>query len=412
MTDSRASAFTALADRVEEEGYFFPDYDGYCFAAVPETALSPLSDEFDRRLPADVYDGVDTDVSQVVVLLLDGLGWDQWHRDVDYAPFLDAFDARGTVTPLTSVYPTETAAAITTMHTGQPPSQHGLLGWYQYVDGYDGLIQTLPFTTHDGEPLTDVVEDVDRSDLHEGRSLYPDAEAAGVDAHLYQPSSFEADTDGATDHPYYNVADAVAELRLDLDAAVAADDGPAYRYLYVPEIDALAHHVGTNHDRYRAQVRFVTEALRSELFDRLGAEAAAETLLVVTADHGLTDTDPETNVDLRETPVWDHVGDTLPAGAPRNVQFHVDDPEATAAALHETFGDDVLTVTREAYLERELFGAGTCETFERRAPDLVAVHRSKGMWWEEAGFVGMHGGLTREEMFVPFAAGRVADLRE
>jgi predicted AlkP superfamily pyrophosphatase or phosphodiesterase len=415
MPDASASA-AALLDRVEEDGYVFPDYDGYCFASVPETLLSLVSDEFDHRLPGDVFDGVDTDVSQVVVVLLDGLGWDQWQRDSNTAPLLDRFDRHGAVSPLTTVYPSETAAAITTFHSGQPPSQHGLLGWFQYIQEYDAVLQTLPFTTLDGDPATDVFEDADDGVLSDADSLWPRVDEAGVDAHLYQPSSFEPDTPGGVDHLYWNVVDAVAELRLDLDAAIAeaGDDAasPSYRYLYVPEIDAAAHSYGTDHARYRAQLRSVTEAVRAELLGQLSDEAAAETLLVLTADHGLINTDPATNVDLRETAVWDHVGDIQPVGSPRNVQFHVDDPDATATALREEFGDDVRTFTREEYLDRELFGPGTCETFETRAPDLVAVHREKGLLWEEETFVGMHGGLSREEMLVPFATGRVAALRE
>lgn len=404
-----------LIDDVEEDGYHFPDYGGRCVASVPETLLSLVADEFGHRLPADVFDGVDTDVSQVVFVLLDGLGWDQYQRDADYAPFLDTLDAKGAVSPLTSVYPSETAAAITTVHSGLPPSQHGLLGWYQYLEEYDELIQTLPFTTLDDTPLTERYEEADREVLNDGEPLSPRVDDAGVDAHRYQPAAFDPETEAATDHPYRNVADAAAELRLDLDAAVADGEGPAYRYLYIPEIDSIAHHVGTEHDRYEAQVRAVTEALRYELLDRLTDAAAAETLLAVSADHGHINTDPETNISLEETAAWAQVGDRKPTGSPRNVQFHVDDPATVAAALHEEFGDDVRTFTRAEYLDRELFGPGSCETFEKRAPDLVAVHREKGMWWDwepATDFVGMHGGLSREEMVVPFAVGRVADLRE
>lgn len=406
-----------LPGRVAADGYFFPDYDGYCLANVPETLLSLLDDRFEPPLPADVLDGVDTDVSQVVVVLLDGLGWDQWRRDVDYAPLLDAFENRGTVAPLTSVYPSETAAAITTFHSGRSPSEHGLLGWFQYVEAHDAILQTLPFTTLDDEPAADVFEDADPEVLSDAEPLYPRVADAGVDVHLYQPSSFDPDTPSAEDHPYRNVADAVAELRLDVEAAVAdsnANERGAYRYLYVPEIDAVAHEIGTGHDRYRAQVRAVIEAVRFELLDRLDDAAADETLFVVVADHGHVDIDPETNVDLRETAVWDHVDERKPVGSPRNVQFHDVDADALVETFAAEFVDDVRTFTREEYLDRDLFGPGTCRTFEQRAPDLVAVHRERGMWWveDELDLVGMHGGLSREEMLVPFAAGRVADLRK
>lgn len=410
MTQSPAPSFL---EAVEEDGYVFPDYGGYCFASVPETLLSLFSERFDHRLPQRVFEGVDTEVTQVVVVLLDGLGWDQFHRDRQFAPLLDALGEGGSLTPLTSVYPSETAAAITTLHSGQTPAEHGLLGWFQFVTQYDAVLQTLPFTTLDDEPAIEVFEDADRSVLSDADPLYPRVADTDVGAHLYQPARFDANEPGATNHPYSNVADAAAQLRMDLDEAVTGDEGPAYRYLYVPEIDALAHAVGTDHDRYRAQVRMVTEAIRYELFDRLSEVAAEETLLVVTADHGHVDTDPATNVDLRETTVWDHVGEVPPVGSPRNVQLHVDDPETTAAAFHDEFGDDVRTFTREEYLDQELFGPGTCDTFRTRAPDLVAVHREKGVWWDadELDLVGMHGGLSRDEMFVPFGAANVGDVR-
>lgn len=399
-------------DELDEDGFVFPDYDGYCLASVPETLGSLLSDDFDHRLPRDVFDGVDTDVSQVVLVVLDGLGWDQWHRDSELAPLLRRLGSSGNLSPLTTVYPSETAAAITTIHSGQVPAEHGLLGWFQYIEEYDAVLQTLPFTTLDGQPAREVFEGAKRSILSDARSFYPRLAEAGVDAHLYQPSRIAGDTPSATEHPYRNVADGVAELRLDLEAAVVSGEGPAYRFLYVPEIDAAAHHYGTEHARYRAQVRAVTEAVRAELVDLLGDAAADETLLVATADHGLINTDPETNVDLRETPMWEFVDEIPPVGSPRNVQFHVGDPEGLADAFHAEFGDDVRTFTREEYLERELFGRGTCETFEKRAPDLVAVHREKGMLWEDDDLVGMHGGLNRAEMLIPFAASRIADLKE
>lgn len=409
-----------LADRVEDDGYVFPDYDGACFAGVPETLLSLLSDEFDQPLPPGSLDDFATgppgDISEVVVVLVDGLGYDQWRRDREHAPLLRTLEDRGTVSPLTSVFPSETAAAIPTFQQGVPPAQHGLLGWFQYIAEYDAILQTLPFTTLDDEPAGEVFEDADPGVLTDGAVIYPAAADAGVDAHLYQPAKFEADTPGATDHPYWNVADAVAEVRADVEAAAADDDaGPAYRYVYIPNVDAIAHRVGTDHPRYRAQVDMVTECVRRELVERLDPDAATETLLVVTADHGHVDTDPATNVDLGDTAAWEHVGEAdRVVGSPRNVQFHLEGEVAPVReALDDEFGDDVRTFTREEYLDRGLFGPGTCETFERRSPDLVAVHRRKGMWWEgdEIDLVGMHGGLTREEMLVPLASARVDRLQ-
>lgn len=90
-----------------------------------------LDSSFDRRLPDDAIAGVECgDAENVVVLLVDGFGYEHWKRERDVHPLLSALTERGIVTPLTSVYPSETAAAITTVHTGRKPVEHGLLGWF------------------------------------------------------------------------------------------------------------------------------------------------------------------------------------------------------------------------------------------------------------------------------------------
>jgi predicted AlkP superfamily pyrophosphatase or phosphodiesterase len=103
--------------------------------------LSVLDSSFTRQLPDDVFDGVrDGGVENVVALLVDGFGYEDWKRNRASNPFLSALTEHGTVTPLTSVYSSETAAALTTNHTGVQPVEHGLLGWYQYSQEFDGLV--------------------------------------------------------------------------------------------------------------------------------------------------------------------------------------------------------------------------------------------------------------------------------
>ncbi|MHC3437205.1 alkaline phosphatase family protein [Natrialbaceae archaeon A-gly3] len=117
-----------------DDGYLFPAYDDDSIANVPETALSVLDGSYRKRLPADVFDGVATNVDNVVLFVLDGFGLEAWYRHWQDDPFLRQVTEAGTVTPLTSIYPSETAAALTTLYTGLEPAEHGLLGWYQYLE--------------------------------------------------------------------------------------------------------------------------------------------------------------------------------------------------------------------------------------------------------------------------------------
>ncbi|WP_290811840.1 alkaline phosphatase family protein [Halovivax sp.] len=468
---------SAIERRLLETGadeFLTPAYEDYCVANVTETLLSLLDAGFDRRLPDEVFRGVGagrfdvasrdrpadagrdpragaggcppadagrdrpadadayrsddvlTDVETVVCVLLDGFGYDHWTRVEDDHALLRRFAESGAVTPLTSIYPSETAAAFTSIHTGRPALEHGLLGWFQYLAFADRDAITLPFTTLDGTPIDDVAPGATATDLFEGCSIYEGDGNADATVRTVLPASI-ADSkyslaiyDGVDRIPYEGPAAFAATVR----AAVDAAEGPTLIHAYEPSIDAVGHAEGTSSERMRATVADLLRALREEFVESLDPGDAARTLLVVTADHGILDTVPAENVDMTTWDRWRSLQGTFrvdeegeprrPTGSPRNAHFHVrPDRRAEARELLEERVDG-LVLTRETALERDLFGPGEPSAlFERRCGDLIAVHRDRGLCWraDDTQLVGMHGGVTRAEMLVPFAAARVDALR-
>ena len=413
-----------LLEDCSEGEYLFPASE-YCISNVPETALSVLDESFDRPLPGDVFDGVSTDVENVLLLVLDGYGLDRWKRDYRDDPFLEGLTDGGTVTPLTSVYPSETAAALTTLYTGLEPTEHGLLGWYQYLESAGEDVVTLPFTTLEGEPLFEVAPDAEARDLFEGEPLSVRAAEAGIDAHAILPDAYvdsgysRAVTAGAERTGYDTAADFAYAIRRVLEDA----SGPTSVHAYQPTLDEIAHEEGTGTDRYRANLASITDCLRRELLEELEPETAKRTLLVLTADHGIVNTVPEENVALTTQEWWPRLEETfrrdadgsarLPTGSPRNTHFYVRPDRLEDAQEILEAGIDGCVFTRGEALERGLFGcAHPSKLFERRCGDLVAVHRNRGLCWHESDrwMVGMHGGLTHEEMLVPLAIGRLDAL--
>ncbi|WP_436907056.1 alkaline phosphatase family protein [Halosimplex marinum] len=417
----RDDVAAALRDDHERDGYLRPDYDGYCFGNVGPTVTDLFGVDTGRRLPGDVFTGVDTDVSHVVLLVVDGFGLDRWRTDADRYELFDALDTHGTVTPLTSVYPSETGSAIPTLHTGRTPAEHGMLGWEWYDPEVGAVVQGLPFTTKgDGDSATDVL---DPADLFTGDPIYDALAADGVGVHAVQPESIagspssEAMLGAAEDHPAANAAEMALEVRRTLESA----DGPTLCYAYFGMADAVAHSAGTDSADHRAQLGAVADAVQRQLVEGLDPETAAETLLLVTADHGLVDTDPDDYVDVCAV---DGVADSLrtdpdgdpvpPVGSPRSVHLHLDGapPDRVAVALDEEL--DAFVTTGEAALADGLFGPDPCERARRRAGDVVLSHRDRTAWYDDEdhlGHVGNHGGLHPEEMLVPFAAARVDALR-
>lgn len=421
---------TAVADRLRaeygEDGYLFPAYDDYCFARVPDTVLDALGADAARPLPGDVFDGVPTDVDHVALVLVDGYGFEQWRRDRDELAFLRRLESRGTVTPLTSVFPSETAAAITTVHTGRQPVEHGLLGWFQYHAALGDIVQTLPFATSDGTPLSEALPDADPSWLFDGGppTVYERARAAGVQTECVLPAGIPEGAHstlalrGVSATGYEGLDALVSGMRDRLESA----DGPTYCYGYAPHVDAEGHRTGTESDAYRETVATVLSHVRRGLVDELSPDVAERTLLVVTADHGQVNTDPAGNVALSSLDgVTEHLrrdadGNPVPVdGSPRQLQFSVRDGHVAPLRASLESRLDCRTFDRAEMRDRGLYGTRSpSDRYAAREPDLLVVPRDRGVWHEdpldELSLVGMHGGLHPDEMLVPFAAARVADL--
>lgn len=390
----------------------WPAYDDYCFHRTVPTAMAALGADVGPTLPDDAMP-VDTDtVDRVALVLVDALGLDRWTATAD--PLTERFDADGTVTPLTSVYPSETAAAVPSMHTAAPPATNGTVGWNQWVERVGTTVQPLPFTAA-GRPAGEA--GVEPGDIFVGESVYADAAEQGVDSVFVVPEAVtsgpahERFAAGAGVAPYDNLADMARLAREHL-----AEPG-SFAYCYVSEVDASGHVHGIDSAATRARRRLVAHAVGRELLDRLDPGTAERTLVVVTADHGQFDTAGGT--DLRELPaVWEHRavrdGEPVPpTGSARNVHLHLADGAVESARAAVEDAVDCATFTRAEALARGLFGPDPGERIRRRCGDLVVVPHEAGVWHDPAmlEYVGMHGGLSPEEMLVPFAVGRASDLR-
>ena len=401
----------ALRDRHQRDGYLFPAYDGYCFGNVPDTVRTVLDAGGRRALPSDVFEGVDTAVDTVVLVLIDGFGLQAWKRHRGRCDVLDRLTEEGTVTPLTSIYPSETAAAITTLETGRLPCEHGRIGWNVYEPETDTAFLPLGWEVKTGASE----EYVSEESITECESLYSKMSDAGIDCHRLQP--FDSGGGDVTHHTY----DDLDSFGKRLSAVVAESDDAGYVYAYLPHVDHVSHAEGTDSQAFGETVAAVCEQI-SDWLAGIDDRAAEETLLLVTADHGHVNAAPDRNIDLSANStvmanLRQHVNGTpvRMAGSPRNVHLHLQ--EGTVSETRRALADyDARIFTRQEALDCDMFGdRPVTGRFRRRCGDLVVTHRELGMWFgdvepDELSLVGMHGGLHPAEMLVPFAAARISAL--
>src|SRR4051812_28544399 len=90
-----------------------PAYGGACVSSVVPALLERTGRPW--RPPAAAA------AEQVVLLVLDGLGWEQLGARGDRAPTMAGLPGAA----ITTVAPSTTATALTSITTGQPPCAHG-----------------------------------------------------------------------------------------------------------------------------------------------------------------------------------------------------------------------------------------------------------------------------------------------
>jgi hypothetical protein len=355
--------------------------------------FADLPSEVERR----VLDG-----ARVVVVLLDAFGRRFLDRYGEGHPFLRRMLADGEVVDLVTQFPSTTAAHVTTMHSGQPVGAHGIYEWNVYEPSLDRVITPLRFSyagDREGDTLRSSGLDV-RSLLPPERTFYERLGSAGAEAFAFQPAHFSPSTydsaalRGCSLRPYAHLPDGLAGA-----AEAVRGLSSAYAYVYFDAIDATGHMCGPSSREFDDTVRYALDALEAAL------PLFAGTQLVVTADHGQVDVDPERTLWLDE--LWPPLGEMLtqrPAGSARDVFLHVAQGrvEEVVSGLSDALGEDAVVLEVADMVTLGLFGEVGPRLLARLADVCVLPSADRMAWLRSAAdmqrrFRGHHGGLDPQE---------------
>ena len=394
-------------------GFVRPRYGEGCFADLPPAVVRLLTGRGDSDLLEGRYE-------KVVLFFVDAFGWRFFEPRRGHYEFLRHFDERGSARKITAQFPSTTAAHVTCMQTGLSPAQSGVFEWQYYEPAADVIIKPLlwaPGDSHVRGSLALAPEQI----LPHG-TIYQQLAAAGVQSYVFQPgehlrSPYSQWTfRGAQLRPYRTLPAALASLRLLLDEV----PGPAYFFLYFDGIDGVGHDHGPASLPIEAEIdAFLRNAER--LFLRHVAGRHEDTLLLVTADHGMTAVDPATAIYIDaafpECKCFmrrNKKGTIIaPGGSPRDMFLYIEDGQVDAArAFLAARLEGRAEVRRvDAMLAAGYFGpAPVAEAFPARAGELVILpYAGETVWWwgngeYEQTFYGNHGGLTADEMETPLLA--------
>lgn len=413
----RAQRLEIIDAQTQPGEFILPHYEKYSLVNLANTVLElfdlPTSHS---PLPADLLPRK-REVQKVVLLLIDALGYRQLLRSLDRVPqsLFPRLMAQGRFVPITSVFPSTTTAALATLHTGLTPQEHGVLGYRLFLKEF-GLIANMIRLS----PLRESTNDrLLQMGLKPRRflgcaTLHDRLRQAGVRSyvllkHIYTRSGLSQllSTRSATVIPFANSSDMSVVLRKLLDRS----EERALFFVYWDTLDDIAHRYGPESEEWDAELASLAYALEQNCLKDLDAPFLRGTLFMLAADHGQLRVVPKEQVmrlarlrKLKENllipPTGEYRATYLYAKAGQLAQLE--------SGLCERFGDRLVILRSREALQAGLFGRGSIhpEALDRIG-DLVAIPRgSQALYWphDAYGLIGRHGGLTEEEMLVPFIA--------
>ena len=382
-----------------------PDYQGNSLVNLMSTlghALGTQVNEYPTLscLPQEQIG----DSRNIILLVVDGLGYE----------YLTRFGAGSTMAKhlkakITSVFPSTTATAITTFMTGLAPQQHGLTGWFTYLKELGCITAVLPFRPRTGAHSFDS----NKIDVHKLYGHTPLFDLIEWPSYVVAPewiihSEYNTAHSGSALLHGYNT---LAECFTNIETIVKSSAENKYIYAYWPDFDRYSHEHGCNSARVNSHFAELDEMFTNLLLALDGTNSC----VLVTADHGFIDTEPASIIHVHEHPMLQESLVMPLCGEPRAAYCYVHPGKekqfvdyVTAELAEFTELHHSSTVVDKGY-----FGYGqTHQHLYDRIGHYTLVMKDnfiiKDQLAGEPPFahIGVHGGTSPQEMYVPLIVAR------
>jgi hypothetical protein len=332
-------------------------------------------------LPAPVHGA-----RAVVLLVLDGLGWDALGRYPSRLPTVCGFQGG----PITTVVPSTTAAALTSIACGATPAEHGIIGYRIRVGGRALNVLRWQWSPDDAVPEPAAVQPLPPF-LGQRVPVVTKAE--------FRSTGFTTAHLRGTAFTGWRTTSALLE-----HVRRIVGEGAPLVYAYYDGVDKVAHEFGLSSPIFETEL-VLTDRLVADLLDRLPPDVA----LLVTADHGQVQVGPAGAVSLGE--VDRLVGAYSGEGRFRGLHARSGAARELEAACLGLYGDRAWVLSRERLFDEGWLGPGADLSVRSRVGDVILAARAPVVFADpgqpkETKMISQHGSFTAAEMEVPLLAAR------
>ncbi len=416
-TDNPKAASPELESLLSGNDHILPRYDGRSIVNIadsicrwldiPTFGMGPLQEEIIHQ--------VEGPYQHIVFVVIDAVSyhhfksWSKLLSEPGSHPFLQ----RGTLNAITSIAPSTTCAALTSLWTGQPACRHGISGyemWMQELNMAVNMIAHRPARFRSGEGSLSLAGFNPESFLPLP-TLGTHLQAHGIPTHIFQHHSILHSGLSRTflheveRHGINTPVDLWVSLR---DLLQVESGRPLVVTAYWGAVDGYLHQFGPGDQRPEKEFTSFLSQLQKNFLDKLSPEAQNDTLLLITADHGQIATSRDPHYHLDQHPRLADMLHLQPTGENRLAYLHTRPGKVKAVEnyIQETWPGKFQCLPSRTLTDKGLFGPGPYHPrWHSRVGDLTMIaNRDAYLWWpeEENKMLGRHGGLSEREMLVPF----------
>ena len=317
---------------------------------------------------------------KIFLTLIDGMGANLINKYLDE----DSFLRKNMVFKTTTVFPSTTTPATTSIRNGKAPNQNAWVGWVQYIKEIDDHI--IPFLDkgfyNDNKysknlmykiaPVTFIEDELNKAGIN-SKTIFPSFVEDGVE-----------DIDG--------MCNRLIEY--------SKNDEYEFVYAYWDKYDTYMHEHGPSSNickAYLAHINYELERVANNIDD--------DTMLIIIADHGQIDVKEEYNLYGSK---YEKYLKRKPSLEPRAMAFYINEgmEEEFEKEFKNEFEDRFVLLSHQQVLDTHLFGdKENHPRFEEFIGDYIAIGKASTILAykkePKPSMKGQHAGMLDDELMVP-----------
>lgn len=315
---------------------------------------------------------------KIFLILIDGMGANLIERKLSK----DSFLRKNLFKKVTTVFPTTTTAALTSISNGKSPNENAWLGWMEYLEEIDDII--VPFLGESYYEDKKHDEDICYK-LRPFKTTVEELNEIGIKAINLYPDFIEG---GCKDFTEF-------KNRL-IDLSYSDNK---YVFAYWDKYDTIMHLEGPNSAKADSYLKMINDGL-----EEVSNNISDDTMLVIVADHGQSEIDLPYYI---EGSKYEKYMYRKPIIESRSPGFYIKEEyrKEFEAEFKKGFENDFILLDKQDIIDTKLFGYhDNHPKFESMLPDYLAIGKSRKVirWCPlEVELQGQHAGISDDELYIP-----------